>query len=97
MPAELTANLLESYPASPVIEPLTKREREILALLATGLSNQEIADRTYISEATTRTHVGNIFGKLGVNNRVEATLCALRDGLTTLDECLGLGEPPSLV
>ncbi len=95
MPEELTIGLLESYPATSVVEPLTRREREILVMLATGLSNQQIADRASISEATTRTHVGNIFGKLGVNNRVEATLCALRDGLTTLDECLGFGEPLS--
>ena len=97
MPAELTASLLEAYPASPTVEPLTRREREILVMLARGLSNQQIADRAGISEATTRTHVGNIFGKLGINNRVEATLCALRDGLTTLDACLGFDEPPSLV
>ncbi len=93
MPAELTASLLEAYPASALVEPLTRREREILVLMARGLTNQEIANKSFISEATARTHVGNIFGKLGVNNRVEATLCALRDGLTTLDECLGLGEP----
>ena len=91
MPAELTTSLLADYPAADLVEPLTRREREILTLVAKGLTNQEIADRSFISEATTRTHVGNIFGKLGVNNRVEATLCALRDGLTTLDECLGLG------
>ena len=91
MPAELTASLLESYPEAALVEPLTQREREILVLIARGMSNKEIADQSFIREATARTHVGNIFGKLGVNNRVEATLCALRDGLTTLDECLGLG------
>ncbi|MEM9554432.1 MAG: response regulator transcription factor [Acidobacteriota bacterium] len=91
MPAALTASLLERYPPAQLqVEPLTRREREILVLVAKGLSNRDVADHAGISEATTRTHVGRIFGKLGVNNRVEATLCALRDGLTTLDECLGL-------
>lgn len=92
MPREMTSKFLETYPsATPNPEPLTRREAEILRLLAQGLTNQGIAERAGISEATIRTHVGNIFGKLGVNNRVEATLCALRDGLTTLDESLGLG------
>ncbi len=94
MPAALTAQLLEEYPpAAPSPEVLTRRETEILGLVARGLSNQEIAERAGISEATIRTHVGNVFGKLGVNNRVEATLCALRDGLTSLDLCLGFSEP----
>ncbi len=94
MPAGLTAQLLEEHPpAAPTPEVLTRRETEILGLVAQGLSNREIADRAGISEATIRTHVGHIFAKLGVNNRVEATLCALVDGLTSLDQCLGFGEP----
>ncbi len=93
MPPGMTARLLEEYPP-PALTPeiLTRRETEILGLVAQGLSNQEVTDRAGISEATIRTHVGHIFGKLGVNNRVEATLCALRDGLTSLDRCLGFGE-----
>ena len=91
MPRDMTSKFLETYPAAaPNPETLTRRETEILKLLAQGLTNQGIAEHAGISEATIRTHVGNIFGKLGINNRVEATLCALRDGLTTLDESLGL-------
>lgn len=88
MPYEMTLRLLEKYePAAPGLETLTERETEILRLVAKGLSNKEIAGRAYLSEGTVRTHLTNVFGKLGVNNRVEATLCALRDGITTLDEC----------
>lgn len=68
---------------------LTRREIEILRFIAKGLSNQEIAARAHISEGTVRTHLTNIFGKLEVSNRVQATLCALRAGFTTLEECLG--------
>ena len=93
IPAGMAARLLEDYSPMPTPEPLTRREKEILKLVAKGLSNQEVAATAGISEATIRTHVGNIFGKLGVNNRVEATLCALRDGLTNLDECLSVTDP----
>ena len=91
IPAGMAAQLLEDYPEMPAPEPLTPREKEILKLVAKGLSNDEVAAAAGNSAATIRTHVGNIFGKLSVNNRVEATLCALRDGLTSLDECLNVG------
>lgn len=67
-------------------EPLTDREVEVLCLVAQGLSNQEIARTLVLSPATVRTHVGNILGKLGLNNRTQAALYALREGLVTLDE-----------
>jgi LuxR family transcriptional regulator, maltose regulon positive regulatory protein len=57
-----------SYP----IEPLSGRELEILELLAQGFTNQEIAEHLYISLATVKTHNSNIFGKLGVKNRMQA-------------------------
>jgi len=66
--------------------PLTEREVEILQLLAQGVENKEIARRLVLREATVRTHVSNILGKLQLANRVQATLYALRRGLTTLDE-----------
>ncbi len=89
MPPEMTLRLLKAYePASPGLEPLTRREIEILQFVAKGLSNYEIGQRVHVREGTVRSHMTNIFGKLNVSNRVEATLCALRDGLTTLDECL---------
>jgi len=66
-------------------DPLTEREVEILQLIAQGLENQEIADRLNLKDATVRTHVSNILGKLHLANRVQATLYALRKGLTYLD------------
>ena len=65
---------------------LTERETEILSLVATGLSNQGVADRIHIAEVTVRTHVSHILRKLRLSNRVEATLYALREGLVTLEE-----------
>ena len=66
--------------------PLTEREVEILQLLAQGVENKEIARRLVLREATVRTHVSNILGKLQLANRVQATLYALRSGLASLDE-----------
>ena len=58
--------------AGPLIEPLTRREREVLRLLAEEASNQEIARRLFITVGTVKKHVYHIFGKLGVRNRAEA-------------------------
>lgn len=69
----------------PTTEPLTERELAVLKLVAQGLSNQEIADELVISEATVRTHVSNILGKLHLASRTQAALYALREGLATLD------------
>jgi NarL family two-component system response regulator LiaR len=66
-------------------DPLTEREMEILQLLAQGVENKEIARRLVLREATVRTHVSNILSKLHLANRVQATLYALRKGITTLD------------
>lgn len=60
---------------------LTPREHEVLELLVEGLNNPEISERLYISIGTTRTHVSNIFSKLGVSNRAEAITLALRNKL----------------
>jgi NarL family two-component system response regulator LiaR len=67
-------------------EPLTQRELEVLRLLARGCENREIADQLVISEATVRTHVSNILGKLHVASRTQAALYALREGLASLQE-----------
>ena len=66
-------------------EALTGRESGVLCLLAKGRSNQQIAQELNIAEATVRTHVSHILDKLGVTNRVEAALHALRAGVTTLE------------
>jgi two-component system, NarL family, response regulator LiaR len=60
---------------------LTEKEREILAFLAKGLSNQEISNKLHISISTVKYHTANIFSKLGVRNRVEATTIALEHHL----------------
>ena len=77
-----------SHPAGspPTPEPLTERELEVLQLVAQGLSNQAIAERLVIGDATVRTHIGNIFTKLHLANRVQAALYALRKGLSSLDD-----------
>jgi NarL family two-component system response regulator LiaR len=66
--------------------PLTEREVEVLKLVARGHSNREIASRLIVSERTVRTHISNILGKLNLDNRTQAALYALRQGLATLDE-----------
>ncbi|MFZ5911400.1 MAG: response regulator [Chloroflexota bacterium] len=66
--------------------PLTEREVEILQLIAQGIENKEIARQLFLRDATVRTHVSNILSKLQLANRVQATLYALRTGLTSLDE-----------
>jgi DNA-binding NarL/FixJ family response regulator len=60
---------------------LTARERDILKLVATGCSNQEIADQLTISERTARTHVSNVLAKLCLTSRTQAALMAIREGL----------------
>jgi len=65
-------------------EPLTPREREVLALLAQGLANKSIAARLGISEHTAKFHVNSILAKLGVDSRAEAIVRAARLGLVVL-------------
>ncbi|MEO3855580.1 response regulator transcription factor [Acrocarpospora sp. B8E8] len=60
---------------------LTKREREITALVAAGLANREIAERLVVSERTVETHVSHVLGKLGLANRTQLTAWALRAGI----------------
>ena len=65
----------------PLIEELTPRERDVLALLADGYSNREIAARLGISDHTVKFHLASLFGKLGVTTRTQAVRRALEWGL----------------
>ena len=67
-------------------DPLTQRELEVLRLIAQGHENKEIAAQLVVSEATVRTHVSNILGKLHLASRTQAALYALREGLASLDK-----------
>src|ERR1700738_957546 len=67
-----------------LLEALTERELEVLALLAQGMPNKEIAARLIISERTAKFHVSSIMGKLGATNRTEAVSLAAQKGLITL-------------
>ena len=75
---------------SSIENPLTVREIEILQQIAMGKTNQQIADDLVVSERTVRTHVTNILAKLGLSNRTQAVLYALREGIAfiqyTLDD-----------
>jgi NarL family two-component system response regulator LiaR len=62
-------------------DQLTEREREVLTLIAEGLNNREIAESLIISEKTVKTHVSNILGKLGVEDRTQAAIWALKHGI----------------
>jgi DNA-binding NarL/FixJ family response regulator len=84
----VTRRLLDRFAASlpvetapPSLDVLTVRELEILRLLATGNSNQEIAAELVVSEATVKTHVSSVLRKLGVRDRVQAVMVAYDTGL----------------
>jgi DNA-binding NarL/FixJ family response regulator len=85
----ITRRLVERFarPAAPAPRPppalasLTAREREVLVLMARGLSNSELAERLTLSEATVKTHVARVLGKLDLRDRVQAVVLAYESGL----------------
>lgn len=70
-----------SEPGSAALESLSQREREVLTLMAEGLSNQHIAERLGIGEKTVKTHVSNVLGKLNVSDRTQAAVYAWKSGM----------------
>jgi NarL family two-component system response regulator LiaR len=81
---QITARVMEevAHPApTGDLASLTPREREVLGLLGRGLSNRELAETLVVSEKTVKTHVSNILMKLGVHDRTQAALLAVREGL----------------
>jgi DNA-binding NarL/FixJ family response regulator len=87
----ITRLLIDEVARRPALDPaevrglddLTEREHEVLILVARGLSNSEIAERLYLGEATVKTHVGRVLGKLGIRDRVQAVVLAYESGLIT--------------
>jgi DNA-binding NarL/FixJ family response regulator len=85
----VTRRLVEEFARRPLPPPdgpaelaeLTGREREILTLVARGLTNAEIAERLVVGESTVKTHVGNVFTKLALRDRVQAVVLAYETGL----------------
>jgi NarL family two-component system response regulator YdfI len=80
----LPATVGSSAAVDELLEPLTRREREVLQMLASGLANKEIATRLAISDHTVKFHVASILGKLGVSSRTEAVSAGIRRGLVML-------------
>jgi len=80
----LSAAIGPSAPLDELLEPLTRREREVLQMLAAGLANKEIAARLAISDHTVKFHVASILGKLGASTRTEAVSAGIRRGLVML-------------
>ena len=79
---------MSTWRKRPVTLPdgLTEREGEVLALIAAGLSNAEIAERLDVAETTVKTHVNRIFAKPASHDRAQAAASAHRHGLAAIDE-----------
>ncbi len=83
MPATAASSPSSSSPRERERSPLSQREREIVALVAQGFKNKEMAEKMFISEQTVKNHLHNIFDKLGVSDRLELALYAIHNNLHT--------------
>ncbi|MDO6658625.1 response regulator transcription factor [Anaerobacillus sp. 1_MG-2023] len=79
--AQKMMNQLRSNQKKSLHDDLTKREKEVLLLIGEGKTNNQIAEELYIGLKTVKTHVSNILGKLGVNDRTQAAVYAIRNGM----------------
>lgn len=84
--ADIVMKLMQGVGQEKANNTITEREKEVLRFLARGFSNLDIASKLNISERTVSTHISTILRKLGLNNRVQATLYALRVGWVSLTE-----------
>jgi len=66
--------------------PLSAREEEVVRYVALGLRNAEVGKKLFISEQTVKSHLNNVFDKLGIQDRVELTVYAIRTGIISLHE-----------
>ncbi|TFH51660.1 response regulator transcription factor [Actinomyces viscosus] len=87
--SEDSVEAVRAAEAAQQVDALTQREREILALIALGLTNQEICDREWLSMPTVKTHVSHLKSKTGCRDRVQLVLLALRGGVVDLTDVLG--------